>query len=274
MKYFWIWISVIGGVGLFANPTIKSKDSLQQGSAEVAPVKWDWSAMKIRFVGKAWPQTPEEGFSAVEKRAFTDGLAVAVQEVEKQHQQVMKSQQIPSSIAVQSAGQASKRMSRGAYTVHTEYFGDGSVRLSMESNLAAALFFSTLSFPIEKGASIQGIASTGVVLRSSSYIPPMSFYEVTDEGGQILFSVQQVAKDAYQKNLMGRWLTKSAGGKIDGLSRAVGKHPISIEIKSVVGNRFQVEGVKWKEALAQSWALLENAKIAVVTPPGSSSGTL
>ncbi len=263
-------MSVVGSAGLFADLPVKATKSTRQGAVTVAPVEWSWSAMKIRFVGKAWPQTPEEGFAAVEKRAFAAGLEGMVQDMQRQYPDYLKSAQIQEASSPQSAVQAAKRVSRGAYVQHTEYFGDGSVRLSMESHLPSA-FIGLFSFSIEKAGSTKGIAPTGVALRSAVYIPPMPVYEVVDEGGQVLFGVKQVAKDAYQKNLMGRWLTKSASGNIEGLFRAVGAKSISIEIQAVTGNKLQVNGAKWREALGQSQALLENAKIAVVTPRGPSA---
>ena len=270
MKYIWMWISVVGGAELCGAQTVRapiSASGQEAPSATVAPVEWNWATMKVRFTGKAWPETPEESYASVEKRALAVGLADAIQVIQQQHQSALTYWQASAAGSGDSAEQAGQRMSRAAYIYNTEYFADGSVRLSLESNLAAAFVSAVLPIAIEKAAGIQGATATGVVLRSNTYIAPLPFYEVEAEGGEVLFGIQQVARDAYQKNLMGHWLTRTDAGKIEGLGRVVGKKPIYIEIRHVSGNRFRVIGAKWKEALAQNQVLLENARIAIVTPP-------
>lgn len=179
MKCIWLWISIMGSMGVCSPLVAKSKSVSSQRAGEGASI--NWSTRKIRFVGKAWPQTSEEGFASVEKRAFADGLAIAAKAVQRQYAQQDTSLEASATAAPQSVSQVIKRMSRSAYVYHTEYFSDGSVRVSMESRLPEAVQAAPLPAPLEKTTSIPWITAEKVVLQSPVNLPPLPFYERVEE---------------------------------------------------------------------------------------------
>lgn len=182
MKCIWLWISIMGSVGVCAPLAAKSKSASSQRAGDGASlVKWNWSTRKIRFVGKAWPQTSGEGFVSVEKRAFAEGLAIAAKAVQRQYAQQDTSLDIASTAASQSVSQVIKRMSRSAYVYHTEYFSDGSVRVSMESRLPDPVPAAPFPAPLEKATSIQWLTTEKVVLQSPVNISPLPFYKRVEE---------------------------------------------------------------------------------------------
>ncbi len=180
MKCIWLWISIMGSMGVCSPLIAKPKSASSQRAGEGASI--NWSTRKIRVVGKAWPQTSEEGFTSVEKRAFADGLAIAAKAVQRQYaQQQDTSLEAPAPAAPQSVSQVIKRMSRSAYVYHTEYFSDGSVRVSMESRLPEAVLAAPLPAPLEKTISIPLVTTEKMVLQSPVSLPTLPFYKSVEE---------------------------------------------------------------------------------------------
>ena len=183
MKCIWLWISIMGSMGVCSPLVAKPKSTSSQRAVEVASI--NWSTRKIRFVGKAWPQTSEEGLVSVEKRAFADGLAIAAKALHRQYaQQQDTSLEAPAPAAPQSVSQVIKRMSRSAYVYHTEYFSDGSVRVSMESRLPESVLAApppAPSAPLEKTTSIPMLTTEKMVLQSPVSLPTLPFYKNVEE---------------------------------------------------------------------------------------------
>lgn len=223
----------------------------------------DWGSLRIRFIGKASPESEKEAYSEVEKKAWNEGLLAIRDAVSEYHKNQLLALNMDKKKAEESGQAAGDRVASSTYSYHNEYFGDGSVVVYLENSLARALKRKDISFKQEKAPSLAESRFSGLVLRSTKPLTPVSSYQLVDETGRVLFKVDQVSKEAYEKYLMGKWFVDPSREE---LTRAVGPKPVSLPITPKGPGVFEVQGFSWKEAIQDSKAILANARIAIVSP--------
>lgn len=223
----------------------------------------DWGSLRIRFFGKGKPDSGKQPYSEVEKKAWNEGLLAIRDAVADYHKEHLLTLNVDKSLAEQSGKAAGDRVASSTYSYHNEYFGDGSVVVYLENSLARALKRQGINFKQEKAPPLSGSRFSGLVIRSSAPIKPVSTYKLVDETGRVLFEATDVSKESYEKYLMGKWFVKPSR---DELTRAVGPKPVSLTMTPKGPGVFEVQGFSWKEAVQDSQAILANARIAIVSP--------
>lgn len=229
----------------------------------------DWGNLKIRFLGKGVPENPQESFSEILKKALADGLLAIRDSVTNYHQGHLVRINVDQVIAGQSGKAAGNRVARSTYSYRNEYFGDGTVVVYLENSLAKALRRQDVIFQQQSAMDINESVFSGIVLRSSKAIRPYANYRLQDETGKILFKIQDVAKEAYEKNLMGRWFVNPSRGE---LTQVLGSKFISLPVEPDSQGNFRVQSQAWKEAVQDSKAVLANARIVIALPQVESKG--
>lgn len=217
----------------------------------------DWSNMKIRFYGFA-QKTTEKDLGEVAGQALSEGLLNIKSSVEGYHNNKLGKKE-----ASPSGQEAGKLIARTTYAYHTEYFSDASVRVHMENALPRAFPADNYTFANPLNLEAAEGTFTGLVLRLDGKTEPRPVYQVVNEIGQVLFDITSVVKEAYEKNLMGKWYVNPTRGE---LASAVGAKPVSLEAKVIESGKYLVQGSAWHEALKSSQSLLSHSKIAVIVP--------
>lgn len=242
-------------------PSLYGKVLLEKGER----LEIDWTSLKVRFFGQGEPSDEGSSFAETEKKAWNNGLLNGQREVASFHKDYLLKEQLDLSRAEQSAQAAGVRVSQTTYSTLTEYFRNGHVRVSLESSLATSLFREDLSFrPTD--APVPDMSSSrfsGIVLRSKNSGEPVAHYRIVDEQGNELYSVKDVMRSAYEKNLMGRWLLESPQSRSD-LQQGVGSKPISLSGRWLSRGVFEVHAPAWKEATKDSLPVLAHAKIVII----------
>ena len=251
-------ISILLTLALFSN-SVYAKPFMEKTER----FEIDWGSLRIRFFGKGKPQAGNEPYSEVEKKAWNEGLLAIRDAVAAYHKDHLLALNVDQSLAEKSGQAAGDRVASSTYSYHNAYFGDGSVVVYLENSLARALKRQDISFKQEKAPSLSGSRFSGLVIRSTKPLKPVSNYKLVDETGRVLFEVTDVSKESYEKYLMGKWFVNPSR---DELTRAVGQKPVSLAMTPKGPGVFEVQGFSWKEAIQDSKAILANARIAIVSP--------
>ncbi len=238
-----------------AQPVVEQIDRLQL----------DWGNLKLRFVGNYRNEKGELSYLEIEKHAVSDGIVGVQESIVKIHQEELSRQGVPKELAERSAVMAAEAVTRNTYSYQTSFFKDGTVRVFLESNLTQALARKDAIFRKASDEKRKDPRFSGLILRVDKSIRPMASYEVVDSSGNLLFNEKAVVREAYEKNLMGRWFTDLQRDELD---RYIGPKPVSITVRvdAKNPNRFLVERGPWTDALQDSDALLSEARIALVVP--------
>jgi hypothetical protein len=237
-----------------------------QAFSEVAPASddrflVDWGSMRVSFYGIAEPATKDEDFKNIERRARLEGMAVAKENVIKLYKSHMNKDGLP--VGEEAAKAAAESVVTNPSSIRTEYFSDGRVKVHFENSLALALQPSAAEFSQREKLPMEGSMFSGLILRTEGHLTPKATYEIVDETGRVLYSQKDVSEEAFQQNLMGRWFKKANRQEI---ASAVGLKPISINFEVDPKGRLQVQGSVWQEAISNSPAILQNARVALIVP--------
>jgi hypothetical protein len=244
------------------------------GSAYGAPVtetqgrvEINWSNLRLRFYGES-ATAPGDGAGedaqhSPEKRAWVDGLAQVGDVVRDLHTQVNGEFQSNKDQLAQDASAAARQASSAVTSYNTTYYGNGSVRVHLETALPRALASSSIRFRQKEAAAPQMTQYTGVVLELDKSIKPRATYQIVDEKGEVLFDVHDMSEGGYRKNLMGRWFRKPQPAE---LGDAVGKHPLKVDARANDDGRLVVARADWDSATDGHRALLVNGLVALALP--------
>ncbi len=233
-------------------------------------VDLDWGDLKIKFSGLFKPSSQEAQapatYSEAEREALTNGLRQVKPKIIEVYNEQLKLQGLSRAIDGVAA-ESSELLNRDECAYESSFYKDGSVRVHIESSLARLFARENMAFlkKVKTGSDDLKKDSrfSGLVLRLDKVVKPVASYEVLDNSGMRLFSMQNIQRDAYEKRLMGRWLLDP---QRDELIKYVGKKPVSIQLKVVGPNRFVVQKGVWLDALQDSQGLLSEAKIIIVPP--------
>jgi hypothetical protein len=102
-----------------------------------------------------------------------------------------------------------------------------------------------------------------VVFKLDKAIRARPIYQVVDESGALLFNEGDMAEQAYEKHLMGRWFVSPTPNE---LTQAIGKKPLEIRVSVDDKGRFVVSRKKWQEAVSGYRSLLVAGAIAIALP--------
>ena len=232
--------------------------------------EWNWSTMKLRFYGESSTPDSNEPFANIRQKAWQEGLLSAKSGVAEFHKNHLLGLGVDPVLADQSGQVAGNRTSTATWSLRSEYFSDGSVRIHMESSLPRALHKQDLIFSNQKPESPpEPPPFTGLVLRSTKAVSPKAYYKLVDESGVVLFSAKDVSKESYEKNLMGRWFIQPERYE---LTRAVGSRPVSLEVTPLKNGDFRIQRSAWEKAMKESRSLLQEARVAIAIPGTPSGG--
>lgn len=222
----------------------------------------DWGRLRIRFWGVAEEQNSEASdYGVLVEKALIDGIGAIKEIVTTYHKEHLLKDQVEETIANHSAMLAGDLVAKTTYAYHTEYYSEGGVKIYLENLLARALSRGDLLLKSGSDTDVGEAKFSGLVLRSDNYIKPRASYRIADETGKLLYSIKDVYKGSYQKNLMGRWLVDPTR---DELVRVVGSQPLSIQFTEGKNGDFIVPGKAWDQFVAENKPILSQAKIALV----------
>lgn len=217
-------------------------------------IKMDWSSLKLKSYGTAKfdPAVNGSELKGLEKAAWQDGF----KKIEAYY------------LAQEAFSSMDKKVLRELVRQHTQstntaYYADGSVRVFFETAYAEVLPKEDLG--LKSDAVVGAISrSSGLVFDVKGSRGPSPTYRVVALGsGETLYSIENVAKESFAKNLMGRWLSPTAK---KGLVSTVGDSPERLAME-VSGNDLAVDKDEWKRATEGNQALLHEARIAIVVQP-------
>ena len=242
------------GLCLASTSSILAKPVTQkEGRIEI-----NWSTMKLRFYGEVMPgSTSGVDYNALEKKAWTDGIFTMVRQLPEYR---MRNDFYRLENEPELAKEAAQRVARTTYSVNTEYSSDGNMRIHMENSLARALDPGEMEFDREEISNSENY-NTSLVFEIEGSPSPTPIYEIVDENGDAVFRVTDVARKAFEKRLMGRWLARPGKAEIVKLG---GKNPVSVKLTHEFGTKFIVDREQWDSATDGNQGLLEAANIILV----------
>ncbi len=223
----------------------------------------NWSTLKIRFYGEAvLNDSDSDAYKSAERKAWHDGLTYASEAVRNLNVSVNEGLVASPDKLTEDARKAAKQVSTSTSSYNTTYFGDGHVRVHLESTLPKALETSGIRFRQKDPSEPAMTQFTGIVLKADKATKPKPIYQVVDESGAVVFDVKDMAEEAYRKNLMGRWFKRPTAGE---LGEAAGKNPVQLEAE-VQDGRFVVSRASWDKALEGHRSLLVNGLVVIALP--------
>jgi len=225
----------------------------------------NWSTQKIRFYGESGAgENTIKGIDGAEKRAWAEGLSYIENSVYELS--VSDFEGLSSNIEkiAKDARAAARNVTKAVYSLNTIFFGNGAVRVYLESSLPKALATTMIRFRQKEAASAQLLHRTGVILKLNGRTQPKPRYRVVDETGMPLFEARDMAEDAFGRNLMGRWYEAPADAES---AEFVGKSPITIDASLNHEGSIVVPREVWTSSLDGHQSLLVNGLIAVIVPP-------
>jgi len=221
-------------------------------------IEINWSQMRVRYHGQASGSSlTGENYQTTAERALQEGLSYLVQTFPAT---IAK---LDGSSSADEVRQIAHRIASSSYIAQTTYFASGAVRVDLESNLARALAGGEGSFRKEKAEEL-ATTHTAIVIQLNQVISPTASYEVVDEAsGEVLFEKADVAREEYEKNLMGRWFVDNRAREFRAYT---GGQPVTITAKVSGSGKLSVSQQEWNEIVQLNPGLLESAKVAIVTP--------
>lgn len=237
----------------FAAPVIEIYDRLEV----------NWTTLRIRFYGHAASSDSYGAYKNAEKKAWQDGLAYLQEAI----RQLNNHNQIDHATSDNMAPNQLKNLinlavkSTSSYS--TTYFADGSVKVILENQLPKMFETIGIRFRQKEPSAFTSLQYTGIGIRLSRAIRPSAQFKVLDENGGLLFEVQDMAEEAYRRNLMGRWLKRPATAEIQEI---IGNNPAMIDAKALADGKIQVEKEAWDSLLEGHRTLLVNGIIALIQP--------
>lgn len=238
-----------------ASPAHSAPVTETRGRLEV-----NWATLRVRFYGEVQPDA--DGLKTAEKRAWQDGLNYAMDAVRDLNVSANEPLVTDPERLAEDAREAARQVASSTYSYNTTYFGNGSVRVHLESSLPKALDTTSLRFRQREALEPTMLQRTGLVLEADQAAKPRPTYQVVDEAGNVLFDVKDMAANGYRKNLMGRWYRRPTASE---LKDAVGTNPLRLKAK-VVGERFVVNREEWDNATNGHQSLLVNGLLAIALP--------
>lgn len=211
----------------------------------------NWSNMRVRYYGESPSDPNKGGYELAEKEAVNKGLMYALTTVPKMREGKGLKADAPG---------IPETVTKLSYVYNTVYFSDGRVRTELNSSLAAALDPGHSKFAGDTPNAAAPEASS-IILEVSSAKSPFVVQEIKTSTGDLAYSSESVAKDAYKKQLTGRWFYANSPE----LREFSGSKPLKIAAE-VHNGQIVVDKDEWAKLRATNERLLQEAKVAYVLP--------
>ena len=239
------WMALALGLTFFiqASPAVSKPLMEKVGGFEI-----NWSAQKIRFDGVG----DEGAFNESNRMAWKQGMSFLLRELGEVRERY-------SDLSESSAKEAAHKVAASTYRVKTSFHANGSVRVTMESQLGMALSAPHLDF-LSTEEELADSNHTSLVLELDQSRMPSPVFRVF-AGGQLVYDPSRVHQVSYDRRLMGKWVINSIAGH----GRIVGDNPLIIKAK-VVGDRIETSADSWAVVSQSAKKLLAEAKVVVVMP--------
>lgn len=157
---------------------------------------------------------------------------------------------------------AATQVTKSTYSYNTIYYGDGSVRVLLESSLPRAFFPEESAFSSKESYAGDRIHRS-IVLKIRGSFTPRPVFELVDEGGEILFSQSDIDKLQFVQNTLARWFYQNDQ---DSLKRYIDE-TTSKEVDAEVRNgQLVIRRSDWQEMTDRHPKPLAGAKVAIVLP--------
>ncbi|MBQ48440.1 MAG: hypothetical protein CMP10_13565 [Zetaproteobacteria bacterium] len=220
-------------------------------------VEVNWSSMKIKYYGESQVEADAVSYQEAEKRAWQNGLDY----INEVMPEIRSSFGISLSSDPEAVAAQNTLVSRSSYSVDTRYFNDGKIRVYLESSLGRALQSPILKLSA-KPEKFEA-KNSGLIIKLDGGVVSET-YKIINQNNDILFSTEDVSKQAFLRNMMGRWFVKDKGRAF---SRSVGPDPVAVGGVLVKKGLIRVDDSEWKSSLEGNQGLLHGAKVALVLKP-------
>ncbi|MGE0171835.1 MAG: hypothetical protein AB7T49_03585 [Oligoflexales bacterium] len=207
-------------------------------------IEIDWSNQRVRYFGQA----SSENFREAELAAWQEGATYLNTALPKREEKDLLSDVPP------------KRIAQSSYSYDTTYFGDGTVKVYLESKMAS-LFHQDIAQLRPMTEADSKAKNSALIVRVGTKATPSALFKIVSGTGQTLYSVENVTKDGFQKNLMGRWF-EATGGK--SYTDFAGENPVQVDATVSEPGVFVVSESMWNEAMTENPGLLAQAKVAIL----------
>lgn len=239
--------------GFFALPVNYSYGVVMD---RIERVEMDWSKMRIRYYGKfSAVSLAGSSYEEASDRALQEGLLYLVK-----HLPDIRAQRLGQNRTDQDVEMA-HRVASSTFISNTTYFANGGVRVDLESNLARAMADTGEDFSLDKAEGLPAKHSA-VVIKLNQAVAPRPVYQVVDQAtGQRLFHVGDIAREDFERNLMGRWFDSDKGRDFRSY---VGAEPTVIAAEWGTEGQIRVNKTAWQQIQQENPGLLASAQIAIV----------
>ena len=254
----------LSGVLIFLGPLILASSSYADAITEKGErAEVNWSALEVRYFGEAAPgDDDKDSFKGTERRAWQDGIS-AIEETLT----LLSDGRIGMHVSAPKGAATSG--GSGATSRSTTYFGDGKVRVYLQSPLqkivVAALGEVAFREKSELAALKPATASySGVVIQLEQKLAPLAVYKLTDPSGQKLFGIEDMTEEGFRSSLMGRWVRRAGDQEI---AAYAGDKPLIIKAK--IGesrNQIIVDPDTWKSIGQEAAYLMASGNVLIAVP--------
>lgn len=228
---------------------------------EVERMELDWGSHKVRYFGAA--DADSGSYKEAEHSAWQDGLNYVMKAAKDLNVQAYDHLiDNPDRLAKQ-ANAAAEAISSATYSLNTTYYSNGGIKVHLEANLPKLFATQAIRFR-QKEAPAPGFSEfTGVLLALDKSMSPTPTYQIVDEKGNPLFTAADMAREAFEKNLMGRWYKRPT--KEEEL-QAVGQNPVRVQVQVKGSNQLVVSRAEWQKLMNGHQGLLVSGQIALALP--------
>lgn len=162
--------------------------------------KINWSKGRMEYVGNVVPNSEgKEGYRELESKVWKSARDSAVQLIPSIRQQYEGSDEMSRKWSQLAVGKVQKSI----VSKNTAYLADGSVSVKFMAN-PGDFFYAEGLGAVDLPERLSESCS-GVIFRLADAQKPVPYYRVIGPGGQVLLSLSDVKRAAYEKNLMGKW---------------------------------------------------------------------
>lgn len=252
-RFNYLYLLVFFPLTAIASPIIEIDDRLEI----------NWSTLRIRFYGQAFCSEADGGYKVAEKKAWQDGISYLQEAIRRLNTRTGSNQTNSEKPKANELKEALSAAVKSTSSYNTTYFADGTVRVILENQLPRSLVKGGVRFRQKEPSAFASLQYTGLGLRLSKGVKPSPQYMILDENGAVLFEVQDMAEEAYHRNLMGRWIQRPSSVE---LSEIIGNNPAMLDAIVLGDGKFQVERAQWDAALEGHRTLLVNGIVALIQP--------
>lgn len=223
----------------------------------------DWSNLKVRFTGANSPNDNADKQPYNSLKALAQGLATVMPSIksfyEAEYDGLSPQARAKHALANDKDNSAAKRIEASTYIVKSDLFQDGSINLSLESNLTTALVGIPQTANHKRSVLLaQKAGFTGLVFLCPQNTSPSAWYQIFDPSKTQTLSLDDVKPEAFQKDLMGRFFSDLSPLE---RSRYSGQNPLIISLKQERPKTFVTENYAEWQALTENLNLFRESRI-------------